>query len=271
MSPMHYTTLGPTDVRIPEVGLGTWQYRGGVEPLRRGLDLGANLIDTAEVYGTEGVVGEAIKGRRKDVFLATKVSGDHLRHKDVLRAADASLRKLGTDWIDLYQIHWPDSSVPIEETMRAMEELVEAGKVRYIGVSNFSADEQRAAQAALRKHRIVSNQPLYNLADRDIERDLLPYCQREKVTVLAYSPLARGALTSKPRFVGDRGRVETIERITRETGKTKAQVVLNWCLSRPGVIVIPKSDRVHRIEENCGASGWRLAPAQVQALDKAFA
>ena len=267
---MQYTTLGSTDIRIPEVGLGTWEYRGGVEPLRRGLDLGATLIDTAEVYGTEGIVGEAIKGRRKDVFLATKVSGDHLRHKDVLRAADASLRKLGTDWIDLYQIHWPDSSVPIEETMRAMEELVEAGKVRHIGVSNFSADEQRKAQAALRKHHIVSNQPLYNLIDREIERDLLRYCQREKVTVLAYSPLARGALISSARL-GDRKCTETIERIVRETGKTKVQVVLNWCLSRPGVIVIPKSDRVERVKENCGASGWRLKPEQVRALDQAFA
>src|SRR5262250_2002832 len=117
---MKLKRLGNTNVMIPEIGLGVWKYRGGVEPLRRGVELGAFLIDTAEVYGTEDAVGQAVKGVRDKVFIATKVSGGHLRHDDVLRAAEASLRELQTDTIDLYQIHWPNSSVPIKETMRAM-------------------------------------------------------------------------------------------------------------------------------------------------------
>src|SRR5438552_3157756 len=118
---MESKRLGNTDVTIPEIGTGVWRYSGGVEPLRRGIEHGAALIDTAEVYGTEEVVGQAVRDRRDQVFIATKVAGQHLRHDDVLRAAEASLRRLKTDRIDLYQIHWPNSSVPIQETMRAME------------------------------------------------------------------------------------------------------------------------------------------------------
>src|SRR5262245_53212955 len=130
-------SLGNTGVMVPEIGLGVWKYRGGVEPLRRGIELGAFLIDTAEVYRTEDVVGAAIKGMRDKVFIATKVSGSHLRHDDVLRAADASLHELETDYIDLYQVHWPNSSVPIKDTMRAMETLVARQQVKCIGVSKF--------------------------------------------------------------------------------------------------------------------------------------
>lgn len=266
---MEYRELGRSGVKIPEIGVGVWQYRGGVEPLRRGIELGANLIDTAEIYGTEGVVGEAIKGMRDRVFLATKMSGDHLRRKDVLKAADASLKRLGTDVIDLYQVHWPDSRVPIEETMGAMEELVDAGKVRYVGVSNFSVQELKAARQAMKKHAIVEDQVLYNLLDRDIERDLLPYCQEQGVTILAYSPLARGAITTKP-LLRHRAAFDALQTVARETGKTVAQVALNWCNSHPMVVSIPKSNHVQRVEENCGASGWRLTPAQVEALDRAF-
>lgn len=261
--------LGDTQVMLPEVGAGTWEYRGGVEPLRRAVALGAYLIDTAEIYGTEPIVGEAIKGIRGKVFLATKVSGDHLHRNDVLKAADASLKRLGTDVIDLYQVHWPNSRVPIEETMGALENLVKAGKVRYIGVSNFSAKEMEAAQRGLIKNKIAVNQVIYNLADRDIENDVLSYCQKHSITVLAYSPLARGALLNKP-ALHSRAAAETLARIAKDVGKTLAQVSLNWCLSRPGVIVIPKSDKVARWDENCGASGWQLSKEQVSALDQAF-
>ena len=266
---MELTELGGTGVQVPEIGLGTWQYRGGVEPLHRGVDLGAFLIDTAEAYGTEGVVGEAVKGQRDRAFIATKVSGEHLRYDAVLRAAEGSLKRLGTDSIDLYQVHWPNPRVPIGETMRAMEELVEMGKVRFIGVSNFSVGELEEAQGALRKHRIVTNQVLYNLFDREIEGGLLPYCQHNRITVLAYSPLARGALTSRP-LLRHRGAMEVLQTIALDTGKSTAQVALNWCLSRPRVIAIPKANGMERVEENCRASGWRLSTDQVEALDRAF-
>lgn len=260
--------LGGTGVMLPEIGAGTWQYRGGSAPLRRAIDLGAFLIDTAEIYGTEPQVAEAIKGMREKVFVATKVSADHLHHKDVLRAADSSLKRIGIDQIDLYQIHWPNPRIPIGETMEALELLVDQGKVRFIGVSNFSVKEMEAAQKSMRKHRIVANQVLYNLEDRDIERDVLPYCQKNKITVLAYSPLARGGLLKKP--IGPRKSSDTLFRIAQETKKTPAQIALNWCLSRPAVIAIPKSDNAARWDENCAASGWSLSAEQVRALDQAF-
>jgi diketogulonate reductase-like aldo/keto reductase len=262
--------LGNTGSMIPEIGLGVWKYRGGVEPLRRGIELGAFLIDTAEIYRTEDVVGQAVKGMRDQVFIATKVSGGHLRHDDLLRAADASLHELETDSIDLYQVHWPNSSVPITETMRAMATLVDRKQVKYIGVSNFSTRELREAQAALHNYPIVSNQVLYNLNDREIERDLLPYCQKHDVTIIAYTPLDDGRLTAKSRWRRSQG-MKVLEEIATQTHKTLAQVALNWCLSRPNVIAIPKSDSVARTEENCRASGWRLTPAQVTRLDEAFA
>ena len=266
---MEYKELGRTGVMIPEVGLGTWKYRGGPEPLRRGVELGANLIDTAEMYRTEDAVGAAIKGMRDRVFVATKVLGSNLRYDQVLRAAEKSLRLLEDDVIDLYQIHWPSHNVPIAETMRAMEELVDRGMVRYIGVSNFSVAEMREAQAAMSTYPIVCNQVLYNLKRRGIERDLIPHCEENGVTVMAYTPLADGSLAVRPRVRAGK-QWETLEAVATEAGKTPAQVALNWCLTQPPVVVIPKTNSVARTEENCGASGWRLTEGQARRLEGAF-
>ncbi|MGE0822231.1 MAG: aldo/keto reductase [Candidatus Binatia bacterium] len=267
---MELKQLGNTTVMVPEIGLGVWQYKGGIEPLRRGIELGAFLIDTAEMYRTEDVTGQAVKGMRDQVFIASKVSGSHLRYDDVLRAADASLRELEMDCIDLYQIHWPNSSVPIQDTMRAMETLVNRGQVKYIGVSNFSLRQLQEAQAIMRNHPVVSNQVLYNLNSRDIERDLLPYCQKHAVTIIAYTPLDSGRLTNSS-WLRRRRSMRVLHDIASHVQKTLAQVALNWCTSRSNVIAIPKSDSVARTEENCGASGWRLSPAQIRVLDEAFA
>ena len=266
---MELRPLGNTGIDIPVIGLGTWEYRGGVVPLRRGVELGAWFIDTAEMYGTEDVVGDAIDGMRDEVFVASKVLGSHLRYDEVMQAADKSLRLLRIDCMDLYQIHWHNSRVPIAETMGAMEDLVDAGKVRYIGVSNFSTHQLQEAEKAMRKHPIVANQVLYNLVDREIEQDLLPYCQHNNVTIIAYSPLARGGLAARPRL-RRRHATEALQQVSLETGKTMAQVSLNWCLARPGVVAIPKADRVQHVEENCHAGEWSLTPDQVRALDEAF-
>ena len=266
---MELKPLGNTGVMVPEIGLGVWRYSGGVEPLHRGIELGAFLIDTAEIYGTEDVVGQAVKGIRDRVFIATKVSGAHLRYDDVRRAAEASLRRLETPYIDLYQIHWPNSYIPIKETMRAMEALVDAGLVKYIGVSNFSVNELREAQAAMSKYPIVSNQVLYNLNRRQIERDLLPYCLTQHITIIAYTPLDDGRLATRSWFQRSRG-MQALEQVAAQVQKTLAQVALNWCTSRPNVITIPKSNSLGRIVENCQASGWRLSQAQIQFLDAAF-
>ena len=269
MQPMELKELGNTGVMIPEIGLGTWRYRGGIEPLRKGIELGATLIDTAEGYNTEHIIGKAVKGMRDRVFIATKVSGRSLGYDDVLSAAEGSLSELGTDYIDLYQVHWPNSSYPIKETMSAMETLVDRGIVRFIGVSNFDLDDLREAEGALRHTPIVSNQVLYNLNERGIENELLPYCLANGITVLAYTPLDDGNLASRPRFMSSK-RIRVLEDISRETGKTTAQVALNWCTSRENVIAIPKSDSVERTIENCGASGWRLSEEQINLLDEAF-
>lgn len=267
---MKTKTLGGTQTQVPEIGLGVWQYRGGVAPLQHGIELGANLIDTAEMYRTEDVVGEAVQGMRERVFIASKVSGDHLGYDQVLRAAEASLRRLDIDTIDLYQIHWPSRGTPIKETMRAMESLVDSGRVRYIGVSNFSTKDLAEAQAAMEHHPIVSNQVLYNLRRREAERTLLPYCQRHAVTLIAYTPLDSGKLAGGRGLLSARN-IKVLHEIAGQYRKTPAQVALNWCVSHDNVIAIPKSDSVSRTAENCGASDWRLSAEDMARLDQAFA
>ena len=186
---MEQIELGMTGVQIPVIGFGTAGLQGGVEPIRKAVSMGANLIDTAESYGTDEVVGEAIQDIRDQVFVATKVSAEHFRHDDVLKAADGSLQRMGIDRIDLYQLHWPSADIPLAETMQAMDELVDQGKIRFVGVSNFSVAQIEEAQAAS-KNPVVSNQVIYSLAKRGIEEDVLPYCQENGITVIAYSPLA---------------------------------------------------------------------------------
>ncbi len=262
--------LGSAGVRVPEIGLGVWKYRGGVEPLRRGIELGANLIDTAEMYRTEDVVGEAVRGIRERVFIASKVSGDHLGYDDVLRAAEASLRRLDVDAIDLYQVHWPNPRTPIGETMRAMEALADSGRIKYIGVSNFSTDQLAEARAAMSHHPIVSNQVLYNLRRRDVERKLMPYCERHAVTIIAYTPLDSGKLAAEAGRFASKG-TKALREVAEGNRKTPAQAALNWCVSHESVIAIPKSDSVSRTTENCGASDWRLSDEDMARLDRAFA
>lgn len=260
---MNHKPLGKTATEIPEIGLGTWDYRAGPEPLRAGLDAGALFIDTAESYGSESVVADAIRGVRKNVFLATKVSRDHLGRGDILAAVDHSLQRLNTDWIDLYQVHEPNPRIPLEETLGAMEELADAGKVRFIGVSNFSVPELERARKAMRKYPIVSNQVRYNLADRTIEHGLLAYCQAHHITVIAYSPLGRDLqrlLDCDPHGF--------LTEISREVCRSVPQVALNWCLYHDGVVTIPKGNSVAHVVDNCGASEWRLSAEQFRRLDQ---
>jgi diketogulonate reductase-like aldo/keto reductase len=260
---MNQKELGKTGVLLPEIGFGTWQYRDGMEPIRRAIVLGSSLIDTAESYCTEEIVGEAVKELRNRVFIATKVSPRHFRRSDVLKAADKSLERLRTDYIDLYQLHGPNCTVPIEETMAAMEELVDSGKIRFIGVSNFSVSELRKAQAALSKYRVVSNQVRYSLIDRSVEVGLLRYCGENKITVIAYSPLARGMNHIKekdPRAIVGKAAILA--------SKTEAQVALNWCISRENVIAIPKASSIDHVVQNCDASGWRLSSQENRLLEK---
>lgn len=254
--------LARTGLFLTEVGIGTSNYQAGPLPLRTCIDAGIRFLDTAESYGTDHIVGEAVKGLRDRVFIATKVSPQNFRAQDFRRSVDASLQRLGTDFIDLLQLHQPNPEIPIAETMGAMADLVAAGKVRYAGVSNFSVAELAEARKAPGAVPIVSNQVRYNLIDRTIEADLLAYCQANRITVIAYSPLARGL--ARIRDCDPAGIIDTL---ARETGKSPAQVVLNWCLAKEGVVVIPGSNSGDHLLENCGASGWRLTAEQMHLLD----
>jgi diketogulonate reductase-like aldo/keto reductase len=258
---MEYRQLGSSSEKIPVIGLGTWRYSAGIEPLLAGIENGTSLIDTAEVYGSEEVVGRAIAGRRDHVFLATKARPRNFRRRDLFAAAEGSLRRLGTDRIDLYQLHWPNYTVPIEETMGAMEDLVDAGKIRFIGVSNFSVRELETAQAALSKHKLVSNQVRYSLIDRTPERTMLDYCRRNAITLIAFSPL--GADFSLMSSADPHG---VLVSLAKSSGKTPAQVALNWLIARENVVVIPKASSVSHAVDVAHASGWRLARAEYDLL-----
>jgi diketogulonate reductase-like aldo/keto reductase len=269
---MEYRRLGKTGERISTIGMGTWNIgnvregRGREEQilaLRRGVELGINLIDTAEMYGdgkSEQLVGEAFRGRRDSVFIATKVSPGHFRHDDVLAACDRSLQRLGTRYIDLYQLHWPNPEVPIRETMGAMEKLVRDAKVRYIGVSNFSVEETKEARESLTRSELASNQVEYSLANRAVEADTLPFCSREGITIVAYSPLARGHLPASrmPRSVLEKHKL------------TPAQLMLNWVTRQDNVVAIPKSAKPERVEENANSVATRLSDDEYRLVSSAF-
>src|SRR5664279_5195460 len=192
--------FGWTGVPVPVIGQGTWKIEGSadagqrsIDALRAGIDLGLTHIDTAEMYGegrAEEITGKAIAGRRDEVFLVSKVLPSNASYEGTLQACERSLRRLGTDRLDLYLLHW-ESSYPIAETMRAMERLIDDGLIRFAGVSNFDVEQVRAAQSALRHHKLASNQVLYHLGERGIERKLIPYCREQGIAVVAYTPFGR--------------------------------------------------------------------------------
>jgi diketogulonate reductase-like aldo/keto reductase len=259
---MKFKRLGSTGVRVPELALGTWKYEGGVEPLRVGIEIGACFIDTAEAYRTEPMVGQAIRGIRHRIFLASKVSPRHFRRQDVIKAAECSLKHLGTDYLDLYQLHWPNYTVPIGETMTAMEQLVEMGKVRFIGVSNFTVAELRGAQSVLSTTRIVSNQVRYSLVDRTPEDGLLQYCEAQEISLLAFSPFATDFGKIRQCDPGD-----VLGQVADAVGKSRAQVALSWCLSHATAIAIFKANKVEHVKENCAASGFELSAEHLHLLE----
>ena len=264
---MEYRELGRTGERVSTIGMGTWRFgsyqsaeerASQADVLRRGVELGINHVDTAEMYAggrSEEVVGEAARGLRSNMFIASKVAPGHLRHDDVIRACRASLQRLGTTYIDLYQVHWPDRRVPIKETMSAMEELVKLGAVRYIGVSNFSVAETEDARAALKANELVSNQVEYSLINRFAEEEILPYCEREKLTLIAYSPLARGNIA---------GSIPS--RILGKYEMTPAQVMLNWVTRSDHVVAIPKAADVSHLQENAGSVRVRFEPDEYDLI-----
>jgi diketogulonate reductase-like aldo/keto reductase len=257
---------------VPVIGQGTWllgdaRGRGGeVAALRAGIAAGATHIDTAEYYGAaEDMVGEAIKGlRREELFIVSKVMPSNGSFKGTIRACEATLRKLGTSYLDVYLLHWR-GGIPLEETMSALEALVDQGKIRALGVSNFNVSDLEEAESALTSGRIVCNQVLYHLEERAIEHAVLPWCERHGLAVVGYSPFGHG------RFPGPRtrgGRV--LAEIARAHGASARQVALRFLVRRPALFAIPKAGRPEHAAENAGAGRLRLTDAELARIDQAF-
>jgi diketogulonate reductase-like aldo/keto reductase len=259
----------PDGETVPALGLGTWHMgddrrRAQAEEaaVKLGIDLGMNLIDTAEMYGSgaaEEIVGRAAKGRRDQLFIVSKVLPYNASQKGVVEACERSLKRLQTDRIDLYLLHWRGSH-PFAETLAGFERLKRDGKIRYHGVSNFAGDDMRQWLALNGGEQVAANQILYNLSRRGPEWELIPWCQERRIAIMAYTPLEQG------RFLGHRALREVADR----HGATPAQVALAWLLRQDGMIVIPKATQPEHVRDNRGATRLKLTDADLATLDAAF-
>lgn len=259
----------PSGETIPVLGMGTWHLAEGRHPpeveldaLRTGLDLGMTLIDTAELYGdgaSERLVGRAIADRRDDVFLVSKVLPSHASYDGTLAACDASLRRLGTDRLDMYLLHWR-GQIPLEETVSAFEELKRSGRIRHWGVSNLDVGDMNELTAIPGGRAVETDQVLYNLARRGIEWNLLPATQRIGLPIMAYSPIEQGRLAGHP----------VLEGIGRRHRATPTQVALSWVIAHPGVCAIPQAGTPRHVRQNFDALRVVLRQDDVAALDAAF-
>ena len=269
-SPSSIRTLKlPSGQTVPVLGQGTWKMGEDrrrrddeVAALKLGLDLGITLIDTAEMYasgGSEEVVSEAMEGRRDEIFLVSKVLPSNASRDGVKRSCENSLKRLGTDRIDLYLLHWP-GSVPLSETVEAFEALKKAGKIRHWGVSNFDTDEMEDLVGLPSGGNVQTNQVLYNLSRRGPEFDLAPWCLKRGIPLMAYSPVEQGALARNAR----------LEAVASRHNATAAQVALAWVMTQPGVIAIPKAGRQEHVRQNAAALDISLTAKDFADLDLAF-
>ena len=271
---MEYKKLSNGD-KIPVIGFGTWGIGGYFEKdtskekeeirlMREGVKLGLKHIDTAEIYGegqTEKEVGMVIKKfNRKKLFITTKVWKTNLSYNNVINSLESSLQRLQTDYVDLYMIHCPNPDIPIKETMKAMEYLAEQGKIKSIGVSNFSAEELKEAQKCLKKHNIVANQIEYNLVKREAGKKIIPFCEKNNIIVVAYRPLAKGELANKG--------IKILDSIAKKYNKANAQIAIKWVISHKNVVTIPKSTKIEHMKQNIGVFGWKLQNRDMEELEK---
>lgn len=322
---MEYRQFGQTEIKIPVITFGGWAiggwYWGGtdeelsVKAIQKAIEVGMNCIDTAPVYGFglgEEIVGKAIKGKRNEVIIATKCGlrwdtdeGEfffdtyfngkryyvykNARKNSIIEECERSLRRLNTDFIDIYQIHWPDKTTPIDESLEALTRLQEQGKIRAFGVSNFDANLMKET---LKYTRVESNQVKYSLLDRSIENELVPLCVENKISILAYSPLEQGLLTGKITMEtefksGDLRKrqfwflpenrkkvldaLEKIKPIAKERNVTVAQLVINWTFSQTGITTaIVGARNPEQVEENAKAATFKLTDEEIQKIREAF-
>jgi diketogulonate reductase-like aldo/keto reductase len=267
--------FGGTGVQLPVIGQGTWtmgdkpgRETGEIRALRLGLDLGMTHIDTAEMYGdgrAEELVGKAIAGRREGVFLTSKVLPSNASYEGTIKACENSLRRLATNYVDLYLLHWWSERHPIGETMRALEQLAKDGKTRFIGVSNFDLDRLEQARNCCGRSLIACDQVCYHLRARGIEYDLIPHCSRSGVAIVGYSPYGSGNFP-KP----GSSEWKVLDCIGRRHNRTPRQVALNFLTRHEGVFTIPKSATEEHTRENAGASDWDLDEDDLKDLDAGF-
>jgi len=263
------TVVLPGGETVTALGQGTW-YMGEsraarpqeVTALRLGLELGLTLIDTAEMYadgGAEEVVGEAFAGKRDDVFIVSKVLPSNATKSGTISACERSLKRLRTDRIDLYLLHWRGGPA-LADTLDAFAELMQAGKIRHWGVSNFDAGDMEELLGSRRGAAVATNQVLYNLTRRGIEYDLMPACRARKIPIMAYSPIEQGRML----------RNAALKQVAERHGATPAQVALAWLLRQEGIIAIPKTSNAAHMRENRAAAELQLTQADLTTLDKAF-
>lgn len=266
--------FGRTGVELPVIGQGTWNIpesgaglKEATRAIRRGVELGMVHLDTAEMYGAgrvEELLGEAIDGiPRERLFITTKVLPSNASYAGTIAAAEGSLRRLRCEYIDCYLLHWPGSH-PLRDTMRAFVTLVERGKSRFVGVSNFEANEMLEAAAHLGAIPLACNQVLYHLSERGIEHELIPAARRNEIAVVAYTPFGRGS------FLHGTKRRDTLDSIARKHGATMRQVALAFLTRDPTLFAIPKAARVAHVEENAGAACLELDAGDLSAIDRAF-
>jgi diketogulonate reductase-like aldo/keto reductase len=259
----------PSGETVPILGQGTWHMaedprrrKDEITALRAGIDLGLTLIDTAEMYAdgdAEALVGEAIDGRRSEVFLVSKVLPENATARGTVAACERSLGRLGTDYLDLYLLHWR-GSVPLKATLEAFAVLIAAGKIRHWGVSNFDVGDMDDLWDTPGGRTVSTDQILYNLTRRGIEYGLMPWCRRHRIPIMAYAPVEQGRLLGHP----------ALRRVAERHRATPAQVALAWVLRQDGVIAIPKAATVEHVHENRRALDLELTQEDLAALDRAF-
>ena len=275
---MKLKQLGNTGQLIASIGQGCMGIGGEFKKntildkeflwsLEYGIELGMTFIDTAEVYAnghSETLVGRAAKNKRDKLFIATKFSPENNNYDNVLASAEGSLKRLNTSYMDLYQVHWPNPSIPIEETMTALDKLLKDGKVRFVGLSNFSQREMEEAQKFIDPVKIVSNQVEYNLFDRFIETSLMPYMSKSNSSIIAYSPLDKG------KSFNDSKKNQLMNKLSEKYKKTISQISLNWLLSHDNVFVIPKALKKNHIEINASSSDFEIDSDDIKEISKIF-
>ena len=264
---MKIRDFGISGMKFTSIGLGTWNMeaapRDSALALRAGLEEGANHIDTAELYGegrVEDIVAQAIRGLRNKIRLVSKVMPSNASYESTLKSCEASLRRLETDHLDIYLLHWREKNTPIEETFRAFEKLKEQGKILGWGVSNFDIKDLEEAERQMGKGKIVCNQVLYHLKERSIEFEVIPWCKAHGIAVMGYSPLQQGSLPESP----------ALKKISQRLGSTLAQVTLAYLTRDPALFAIPKSSTIKRAMENVRAMDLELSEKDIAEISSSF-